>query len=1740
MNSLFSPPPTHRSMPGASHRNRMLLLCCAVGLLAILVLGLRGGAAAQTNAISFGYGRGIQMIDPDGLNRAPIWVNTPNVTVNYSLFPLAPADFTERYASDKERNRPIDLTGLTPAFEWQQIYSDTTPMYDYGRSSFADLPSDAPAGLFALSADAGSAGSDSMLVVIGRHVLMMKRAAGGQVVTWASQLQDRVPTPGMVVTLYDAQGGALGQATTNSDGVASFSNGAQAVMAVGQYNGELTVAGLDWDWISQGAYWYWDWSGAQAGVQRIYLYTDRPIYRPGQTIHYQAFIRRLDQGAYSKLDVSTPISVTLYDARNNVAGVQSVTLDAFGSVAGEFLLSDAPPLGDYHLELTVNGQTQRQPLRVEEYRKPEYKVEITPSTSHPIAGDNVVVTVDATYFFEQPVANAQVVLKIHRSPIYRYWDGWWRGPSSVPGDSTTEITGVTDANGRWSTTFTADADQQWDASYTLQAAVTDARNLPVEGSALVTAHWNALQLGVSTTKWGYSTDEAVTVDVVAQQHDGASIVGQPVTVRILTYDWNTQTGSDAAPAQSAQTDSLGRAQLVFTGLPQGWYRIEATTTDARNRTASMQSYLWVFDLAAQDWWFNSNDQISILPDKASYAAGEVAHLLIQSRATGMALLTLERDGVFSEQIVTIDGPVTSVDVPISEELAPNVFARIHLFRPTAAGDSEQNAEGRLLLAQTELVVPAISKRLNITISADAERYAAGGQAVLTLQVTNAAQQPVQARVGLALVDEAIFALQSDLSADLFDTFYGRQPLQVNTYDSLVRRPYNWWMLPVEDILSPPPAVDNGQPEGSPAPQTQVRRRFVDTAYWNPTITTDATGKATVIVPLPDNLTTWRIIARAITAGAKIGEARDKLLVTQEILARPALPRFGVIGDRFQVGLVGQNFTDSPTDGTMSLTADALVLLDPGAHPVTLAQGGASAANWTAVAAQTGVSLVTSTLQTAAGGDIVEMPLPIKPFAAPDRWATAGQANPIANVPFNVPYNAVNTASKLTVRLSPSLALGVLDGLDELIDYPYGCVEQTMSRLLPSAVAAQAYADLGLVNPKAEQLPEIVSTGLQKLYGYQHDDGSWGWFYDDNGGAYMTSYVLFGLVSVQNAGFAVDPTVLDKGFDFLDSAITVVTDPNTLAFATYVKTAASRGDAAAALALVAQSDQLDPAGLATLALALHGNGDDGAAQAMLDKLATRVVETGSMAYWPLPQHDWAWQWWQTMPSMDKNTALAVRALAALRPDHPLLPKAVRWLMEHRVGAGWSSTQATAFAVLGLVDTLRTTGELQSNYSYVVKLNGVELTSGQVTPQTATAPLPALVVSGGDLHLGENELTIERSAGPGVLFYSAQLVQQLFYDDFAPVTSVDQGLKLSRSYQLVEGAPRADGAYNVGDLVEVKLTLDVTEDLSYVIVEDPLPAGFEGVEERMNPAMYGDLFWGWSCWGCWGYNQKSVRDDRVEFFVTQLWPGQHTYTYLMRASTPGEFSVMPGQAYPMYRDEIWARSPSQRVSIAPEQLAPRPALAGDFDHSCVVGEFDTQLVAAAWGTTAPNRNVVGDSAIDLRDVAAVGARAGADCTSDQALPGWSNQPAPFLVTVENTDVVPGDEFSATVTVGNGAVFDASSRPLDGFGVTLKFDPVHLRVADVIWNPALGNTVPLGPVIDDAKGVIRVGAFDLPANMAPGQPLMTVVFQSMMIGESRVVAKSAEAVDQSGRSLDASVTGSGSIDINGEAIYLPAVTR
>jgi hypothetical protein len=414
------------------------------------------------------------------------------------------------------------------------------------------------------------------------------------------------------------------------------------------------------------------------------------------------------------------------------------------------------------------------------------------------------------------------------------------------------------------------------------------------------------------------------------------------------------------------------------------------------------------------------------------------------------------------------------------------------------------------------------------------------------------------------------------------------------------------------------------------------------------------------------------------------------------------------------------------------------------------------------------------------------------------------------------------------------------------------------------------------------------------------------------------------------------------------------------------------------------------------------------------------------------------------------------------------------MENRTGwsGGWSSTQATTFAILALTDYIVASGELWSEFDWSVRLDGRLVAQGRVDASNVKERMRPIVLAGADLPPGPHTLAIARE-GRGSLFYTVIGRMAEYYDGFEPTAAEGFGMTITREYLPANGRGDFSG-WHVGDVVNVRLTLNTTDDLHYMIIEDMLPAGFEALNEQLAtettriPSEPKDR-WYW-----WGYERKEVRDQKVSFFATYLPRGERVFDYAVRVVTPGVFSARPAEAYAMYRPEVWGRSASERVSIDPERVVDRPLLGGDFDRDCRLTTFDASLVAEAWpyGT---HRDVNGDARLDVADIATAGGRAGLVCGDSVPLPPGAAGDVALVLTAPDA-VREGDTFELEVRLdghGNVGAFETTLQWPSGALEIVRTDVNELLTGAAALVQPLGDGLRIGAYVADGADLDGVAA-------------------------------------------------------------------
>jgi uncharacterized protein YfaS (alpha-2-macroglobulin family) len=594
------------------------------------------------------------------------------------------------------------------------------------------------------------------------------------------------------------------------------------------------------------------------------------------------------------------------------------------------------------------------------------------------------------------------------------------------------------------------------------------------------------------------------------------------------------------------------------------------------------------------------------------------------------------------------------------------------------------------------------------------------------------------------------------------------------------------------------------------------------------------------------------------------------------------PRFFVVGDKVTVSAVVNNRSGKQLRPTVQLEAAGSKLVSPASQSVLIDAGSDARVDWVLNIAVPGRANLKVVAWDGSFRDAMEKSYPAFEHGIEKALYTAGKNRDGSIVrSFELPPRKADT-TEFIVQVTPSLAVTMLDALPYLIDYPYGCTEQTMSRFLPTAIVSRTLGNLGLEPEEVlgrvfggvvpdhsarthlkgrknlEHLDRMIEQGLQRLYDFQHSDGGWGWWKEGESDHFMTAYVLWGLSMAREAEIDLRGDVLSRAVSYLDKELVERESSHDLQawmlhsltfHASKSGSSSSRFQRTAFDNLWDVRDRLNAYSRALLALSAHQMGRAQEARILIENLEngairdeqpqnsrflsgqTSQADALATAHWG---NDGIYYRWSE--GGVEATSFVLKALLTIDPDHALVEPTLNWLIKNRRGAQWSNTRDTAIVVLTLTDYLGQSGELEESVGFRVTVNGQEIAERSLRgSDLLTAPSrfrvdPALIQD-------HNQVQIRRTHGSAPLYYA---LEARFFSREEPIQAAGNEVFVQRSYyRLVPRATLLNGhvlerellkpgqSIASGDRLEVVLRIEAKNHYEYLLFEDLKPAGLEAV-------------------------------------------------------------------------------------------------------------------------------------------------------------------------------------------------------------------------------------------------------------------------------------------------------------------------
>ncbi|MDI7267433.1 MAG: alpha-2-macroglobulin family protein, partial [Myxococcota bacterium] len=1430
----------------------------------------------------------------------------------------------------------------------------------------------------------------------------------GGILAWVTSLRTGRPIAQAEVSVYDREARRVWEGQTGPDGLALVP--AEKVAARQRYHESFVVfAKKDGDrtYAVTGTAWTLDpWAYGVPSEWRhapepmtVMAFTERGVYRPGDTVHVKGIVRiETDDGLGTPGDRA--VTVRVHDSRGDslhLDHLRDIRTTAFGTFAFDVPMEAGGPLGHYQVVVEIAGggdaeaRTGGTSFRVAEYKAPTFAVEATADRKEYVRGDTLRFGVKGEYLFGAPMVGADARWWVSRSDTafvpeaeeYRDWSfgeetRWWEEPHEAP-DAGVVAEGrerLGPDGGVAGEVPLAFAAMRRPAVATVEGEVSDLDRTTSASRASAIVHPATFYVGLRRSRPGLlQAGGALDMNVVALAPDGRPRPGVAVSGTLYRREWHTvrregmgghydwiSRPEDAEVTRCAVTTTERAATCSAPLERPGQYVFRAAAVDERGNPVATTYTAYVAGAGVAGWYRSDDNKVELVPDKAEYVPGDTAKVLIQSPfPEADALVTVERAGVLHRKVHRLAGNAPVIEIPILESYRPNVYVSVALVRGRTrerpgGGEGRNDDPGKpaFRMGLVTLAVETKSRRLAVDVTPARPEYAPGSEIDVSLSVTDAAGAGVPAEVTLFAVDEAVLRLTGYEEPDPMKVFWAPRGLSVRTSDVRL------------DLMSRRSYDDDKGDEGGGGAGADgtMRSDFRTAAYWNPGILTDSRGRASVRFRLPENLTTYRIMAVAVSQTDRFGRGKASVRIAKPLLMRPALPRFVRPGDAFEAGVVVTNRGGPAGEARVTVEADGARLRGGAERAVRLGTGRSAEVRFQFEAGSPGEATFRFRVRMGDLEDGLRVKRPVILPLVPETVATYGETLSRAVERLGDLDLVRSDVGGLTMTVSSSALTGLQPAIDHMLFYPHACAEQLVSRIVPLVALRELCDGLGLALPV--DADKLVRGAISDLAAMQRPDGGFGFW----PGAYrsdpwLTAYAAWGLLRARERGHDVPETILEEAARWLERALrtdAAASEPARLplvtkAFIVYVLADAGEPEHGYQETLFERRGELPLIGKGFLlkAYVLSGSGcetgDCPQVVELLREIENHAFQSAGKAHFEENVGD---LYRALMQSDTTANAILLDALLTADPRHHLAAGIVRWLLDKRDGGRWATTQDSAHALLALASFRRSREADPADFTATIDLGSERLMAEEFRERGAREARTEIPMD----RLAEatsEEILVRRQGPSGRLYYS--LLLEYARSDL-PTEPIDRGFWLERRYEVVDLAAMREGRgvprgrtqihrVKAGDLVRVQVSIVTPQERLAVVVEDPLPAGLDAIDFDLRTATLtlqraaagyargdDDPYGGYGIddeqaygygydydrdlsgeWWWTPFYHRDDRDDRVVLYADSLPAGVHHYEYLARAVTPGTFVVGPLRAEEMYAPETFGRTGATTFVVDP---------------------------------------------------------------------------------------------------------------------------------------------------------------------------------------------------------------------------------
>lgn len=1294
-----------------------------------------------------------------------------------------------------------------------------------------------------------------------------------------------------------------------------------------------------------------------------FLFTDRGLYKPGETVTFRGIDRNWSAGTYAVY--TGPYRLVAKEF--TYQAVPFVELQGRTSSSGGFYGSFAVPEdlapGTYAIEYERQGKRTTIPFQVAHFRRVAFQVSLDTPDRRFFVDDEVSIPVKATYlaggalgggtynYFWAKIPASYVPPGSEWEPYEFGPDDWGNRQSLGSGSGVLSPTGEAFLSQRTSREGITGKPYR----YQVEVRVQDIDRQEVAGSASVLVHPASLYIGAKPAGGtdGYwstflATHEEATLEYALVSPDGsaAGAYGDP-RVELIKHSWKVsqQQGVygrvntryervEETVAEAVLPDGRTRGTWAFTPESAGRYTLRVAAEDASGRTAVTELSFYATGSEWVRWGADSTDEITLVPDRSTYFVGDTARIMVQSPLPeGRYLITTEREGIFDQRVVELTGSANVIEVPITEGHVPVLYVAVSSFTdrtapPTGYFEPDLGKPAGYFGIATLEISPR-TRTLDVDVRPSAPTYLPGQDARVTVRVTQNGRPVRNAEVTFLAVDRGVLDLINYHVPNPVEFFYApsKFPLGVRGADSR--------SLLIDPVIYEVKNLQGGDDGGA---KLDERRDFRPLAVFEPYLSTDANGEVTTTFTLPDTLTTYRATA-VVVNGERFGIQEEEILVQNPLNVRSILPRRLRLRDTSRAGVVVTNLSTERVELTVSLEADGLAIEGAAERQVRVEGQSSLEVSFPVVATREGAARLVFTVRSPLLSERLVEPLTVERPLVTEAFTVTGRTDRgTAEEGLVIPSAIAPDYGGLTVSLNSSRLGSIEEAVRYLVTYPYGFLDQQLTKMLPQILFGEA---IGHFSGGTELYSDgAVDAFFARIAAYQLDDGGFSYnpYHYYRSSPYVSTRVAHYYALALQHGYPVEDHIdISALLGYLRGVQTLPPLSSYLRlYGLYVLSVFGENVQPQLDRVAEAGDELGITGYGFLGLAYRELGRTEAAEQMLSRMrrftrpSTRgmdLTETYEARYY--------------FDSQVTSLSLLLMVQLAVDPQ-PDMVERIAWQLQSMQRYGhWVNTNDTAWAVTAFGRLIGDEAGEETDMRVSVSVADTELVE---TRFEGFAGEPEVAEFGFFEppfdQMARNELFPIRidKDGRGVAYYTATVRYALPSEIVLPR---DEGFSLYTQIEDLDGNAVDGSTLELGTTYRMRVTATTSRSRTMVALRVPVPSGVDildasfvttggygdagGVDQRgwTRETVYGETrqYSGEgsvtvSPFGVvWDYYRpvKEIYDNEVRYYFDQFYPGQQQVAFLFRTTTAGVYPTPPAKIEGMYEPEVFGRSPGRLYVI-----------------------------------------------------------------------------------------------------------------------------------------------------------------------------------------------------------------------------------